>query len=126
MEQIYNNTKLPKDICNTIFKYINYTSETLVKLSNKNKYLSEQILEKMEKIARLPVLDLILKIVSHGFNGFQILCDQKHIVDTLIFYRNDPNVKNGIIKVGLCGSHIEIYIGEGDRMISLELLAKLM
>jgi hypothetical protein len=93
MEQIYKNTPLSKDICKLVFNYINYTSETLQKLIDKNKELINKERTYITNILKtIPIIDLLLKSISIGYVGFYIkFGNAKSTTEWMKFFKQQNN-----------------------------------
>jgi hypothetical protein len=70
MDTLYNNTKLPKDVCKIIINYIDYTSDKLEKLVEINYKNFNELTSTFNNNIKLSLFDLLLKANKLGYTGF--------------------------------------------------------
>jgi hypothetical protein len=101
MDQIYQYTPLSKDICKLVFNYINYTSETLDKLSHKNKLLAVNHYKNIVKSLLNPIIlfNLLLKSLSLGYSGIRVDFNNLETVNKIYDYVKNNKINEVMVVV---------------------------
>jgi len=94
----YLLTVINKNLYNIIHKYIDYSLQNILKISNINSLNCNKRLEKRYKLlTEISLQDVLIKALHIGYNSIYLNnIDQQFFID---LWKNDINIKNGKFKI---------------------------
>jgi hypothetical protein len=113
---ILRNTNLNRNLSLVIYKYIDYSLEYFKKLKTKS------IISSYVYIDDIDIMDIVIKSISLGFNGFYISETYKNICEDLEIKAKRSNILTYVRKNNKLGIYISNLSGGSIDIISLGIL----